>query len=388
LTHLQASVLYAEAGTWLAEVFMKLHDSDAARKTGRDAARLAERVLALRPTYGEALHAEQVINNDLGLLETLEMHPRDALPYIVRGREISGLEMKLNPGNSTATNNLAVTYLGLGDAEWSIGEIKKSIADYAAAGETGRRIYDAGTWFVWNSLLPYGTQAQRQADAGMLPDAKETLTQLGSAVSRLRSQESADASQNAVCFQDLAIAGVAIVSADPHGAREHAQLSIGEAKEVPPGYPNFYKQLCRGYGRYVLAQAQYLLADYAAAEQAARDALSTPNNGSQTLERDHADYSTWLALALARQGRLTDAAQAIAPAVKLHREIAVKNRGDDTQTIQLAAVLYAQALSDTSHRAALLKEAAALIDRTSPGIRNLASTRLWRTWITAASSQR
>ena len=71
------------------------------------------------------------------------------------------------------------------------------------------------------------------------------------------------------------------------------------------------------------------------------------------------ELSTWLAMAIARQGRLAEAAQVMAPVIKFHRELSAKNRGDQWQNVELAAALYAQALTDKTRSAALLREAAA-----------------------------
>ena len=96
---------------------------------------------------------------------------------------------------------------------------------------------------------------------------------------------------------------------------------------------------------------------------------------------------TWLALAQARQGHTSDAAQTIAPVVKFQRELAARNRGDRWQPQELAAALYAQALADPTHRAALLREAAVLIDGLVPEVRATHEVKRWRTWILEAQRQ-
>ena len=83
-------------------------------------------------------------------------------------------------------------------------------------------------------------------------------------------------------------------------------------------------------------------------------------------------------MALAKQGKLAESLDAIAPVVKLQRELAARNHGDVWQPTELAAALYAQALADAPHRAALLKEAAALLDAAPPALRPLHEIRQWR----------
>ena len=93
---------------------------------------------------------------------------------------------------------------------------------------------------------------------------------------------------------------------------------------------------------------------------------------------------TWLALAQVRQGRRDAAAQTIAPVVKFQRELAARNRGDRWQPQELAAALYAQALTDPANRTALLGEAARLIDGLAPEIRATHDVRQWRSRIVEA----
>ncbi|HEY4445142.1 MAG TPA: hypothetical protein VGN30_12730, partial [Steroidobacteraceae bacterium] len=131
----------------------------------------------------------------------------------------------------------------------------------------------------------------------------------------------------------------------------------------------------------------YLLGDYAAAERAERAAIEARKHSPDDAvsdQRDMGELSTWLSMAVARQGRLAEAAQLIAPVVKFQREIAAKNHGDQWQPVELAAALYAQALADKGRSPALLHEAAAKIDALPESMRVLHDVRLWRERIRAA----
>ncbi len=82
---------------------------------------------------------------------------------------------------------------------------------------------------------------------------------------------------------------------------------------------------------------------------------------------------------LARQGQTADAQQAVAPALKLHRDLhARKDNEDLTQRIELAQALLASAMAGGGKEAASLAEAAALIDGLPPRLRQLRSTQLMR----------
>ena len=132
---------------------------------------------------------------------------------------------------------------------------------------------------------------------------------------------------------------------------------------------------------HLAGRTDYLLGDYASAEQLEREAIKYRREwGSDTVtdKRALADMTTWLALAQLRQGRTPEAAATIAPVVKLYRELAPRNHGDVWLPLELASALYAQALTDPKQRAALLKEASALVDALAPVLRPLHEVQQWR----------
>jgi hypothetical protein len=139
---------------------------------------------------------------------------------------------------------------------------------------------------------------------------------------------------------------------------------------------------------HVMGRVDYLHGDYAAAERDERQALADrkqwSTDGTQD-ERDLAEVSTWLAMSLAKQGKLSDALREIAPVVKVQREWSARNHGDVWQPTELAAALFAEALADPPHRAALLKEAAALLDAAPPQLKSLRIIRQWRERVAEAS---
>jgi len=95
-----------------------------------------------------------------------------------------------------------------------------------------------------------------------------------------------------------------------------------------------------------------------------------------------------------RNGHAGEAASTIAPVVKFERELAARNHGDRWQPVELAEALYVQALTVPARRAALLHEAAGLIDGLVPEVRSTHDVRQLRAWIleaqrmTAAANRR
>jgi hypothetical protein len=178
-------------------------------------------------------------------------------------------------------------------------------------------------------------------------------------------------------------AGTALFSGDAAASLAIAQPEIEHLRSFKPrgGLEEFNANSSLFYANDLAGQAQYMLADYQGAEKSMREALQIRTRwpvSSNVDRRDQAEVSTILAMSMARLGWNADAAQIIAPVVKLHRSLARINQGDHPQTVELAAALYAQALADKTQRATLLHEAAVLVDSIPPQMRALKSSRLWR----------
>ena len=110
------------------------------------------------------------------------------------------------------------------------------------------------------------------------------------------------------------------------------------------------------------------------------------DGGNSEDQRELAEVSTWLAMSLAQQGKFADALREVAPVLKFQRDLSARNHGDVWQPTELAAALYAQALADPPHRAALLKEAAALLAAAAPTLKPLREIRQWRERVTQAQN--
>ena len=394
LKNLEAAVMYAEAGAWQVEVLQKLGRIDEARAVGIDAAAVAAKVLEVRPSYRSALHANQLIQGDLGGLAQDDLRPAEAIAYNLRSIDISHVQIKLDPNNTVAWNNLSIAYLTLGDVAWSQGRVRESVDYYHQALDAVGRASHAGAWFVLNALYPTGILALRQADAGMPEAAQKTQEGAVAASANLHSTEpgSSQLPIFADCYVKFVQAGLALARDDPQSARRAAQDSARAVRDRVPsgGFQGFFKEQCTFNAVDEQGQAEYLMADYAAAERTLRAALDARKEYPDSSNSDHRDVagtSTLLALAMARQGRLSDAAQIVDPVVKLHRTLAAHNHGDGLQTVELAKALYVQAMCESDKRVAALREAAALMDGLPAGLRPLHSVRLWRNWIGEAQKR-
>jgi hypothetical protein len=131
-----------------------------------------------------------------------------------------------------------------------------------------------------------------------------------------------------------------------------------------------------------------LLGDYASAITTQRPAVETKKavaTDAVADRRDLAIKSTWLAIALAKGGRAEEAVQVVRPVVAFEREMAAKNLGDAWVSVELAGALYAEALADKTQSAAMLQEAAKLLDATVPSVRTTHDVRQIRTLVREAA---
>jgi hypothetical protein len=138
---------------------------------------------------------------------------------------------------------------------------------------------------------------------------------------------------------------------------------------------------CDFYAPLVEAEAQFWSGNYAASEAAVRKGLEVRNQypvGGVDEARILQLAKALDALAVARQGRTTEAAALIQPVVAFERDLAARNKGDVTQRMELAQVLYVQSLTEPSRQPALHREALGLINQFPEAFRKLHSVTRWR----------
>jgi hypothetical protein len=289
-------------------------------------------------------------------------------------------------------NNMGVADQGVGDALWSMGRMRdaipyylKCLADYGHAAEAG------GTGFVIIHGYAVAQTSVHQAQIGDAAGAAATIASGEPFLAKLLRTEPKGSMAVSMVegLQSLPTAGIALEADDFAGAQRLARNNLRAMEATTPegGLQENQKYVSLFVGYHFEGRADYLLGDYAAAERAEKASMEarkhTPIEAVGD-RRDMGELSTWLAMAIARQGRAAEAAQLIGPVVKFQRDLAAKNHGDYWQTVELAAALYAQALTDKQRGPALLREAAAKIDALPAPMRELHDVRLWRGLISAA----
>jgi tetratricopeptide (TPR) repeat protein len=382
---------YAESGAWYATCLVFLGRDAEARRAGDEVFAVADQVLALRPGYRLALHAEQVTAGSLSAAAQNALDPAEMLRISKRGEQVSMTLLQLDPHNVTSLNNLGVAQSNIGDAIWATGRLRDSIPYYQKAIEVYGRAAGGGAAFAITQAYTALSLAISQAQMGDGAGAAASIAAETPFLDRLRASEPQGSLSPRLVENMLTIAGatIALERDDLAEARRAAQEAVQQLQsEKTEGTFQENQVAITAYsGLHVAGRADYLLGNYAAAEQAERQALEARTHWATegaSDQRNLKELSIWLTMALAKQGKLAEAAKEIAPTVRYQRELKAHNHGDVWQPAELAAALYAQALTDTGRRAPLLNEAAALLDATPPTLRGLHDIRLWRGLISAA----
>jgi tetratricopeptide (TPR) repeat protein len=391
LSNVEMGADYAEAGAWEVSALANLGRNDEARRSGVDALAVADKVLERRPGHRVALHAEQIIESNLAQVAVNDLNPKEALQFAEREVQISRTLLTLDPGNIVSANNMGVADQGVGDALWFMGRMHEAIPHYFKCLEDFAKATPGGAGFVIIHGYAVAQTATRQAQLGDDAGAGATIASAAPFLADLHRSEPKGSVAVVIAdsLVDLPIASAAFERDDHKAAVRMVQETVRKLTPITPesGVQENQKFTSLFIAYHVEGRADFLLGDYADAERAERASIAarrhTPIEAVSD-RRDIAELSTWLALAVARQGRLAEAAQLIAPVVKFHRELAVKNRGDEWQHVELAGALYAEALTDRTRAAALLHEAAATMDALPAAMRPLHDVKLWRDLISAA----
>jgi hypothetical protein len=385
LSNIDMAAFYADAAAWLVTALQNLGRNDEARRIGEDAVALADKVLEQRPGYRLALHAQQVIQSTLSGVAQNDLNPAEALRIARHNEQISTTLLNLDPNSFVSANNLGSAHQSLGDALWATGRLHDAIPFYVLSLNDFAKASGAGA----GQIILYAYQLTQvvyaQSVVGDAAAVSSTLATCAPFLTTLRQSEPAG-SMAPIIFDALCSVGTAQAAYerdDLVAARSIALAAVNRVQASKParGVQEVQKYVTLFLASNIAGHAEYLLGNYAAAERAQRGAIEARKKyltEAVSDRRDVAEKSTWLAMALARQNRLGEAAEVIAPVVKFHRELAAKNRGDRWQTLEFASALYAEALTDPKKSAALLREATALVAGLPATMSSVHDVRQWR----------
>jgi hypothetical protein len=392
LSNIDMSAYYAEAGAWTAQALESLGHYDEARRAGEDSMSVADQVLEQRPAYRLALHAQQIDVGVLGQVAQDDLNPQEASSAARRGEQVSLTLLKLDPHSVVSLNNYSVAEGSLAGSLWLGGRLREAMPHYRKQLDYMDSASGGGATFAISRSYVMAGLAIRQAQLGDTAAAATTLATAAPFLTKLRQSEPTGSMAVVMVEANgkIAEAWVALMRDDALSARGLVAKAVSglQAATAQPGAQEFQKNLSLHYAWDVEARAAYQLGDFAAAERSAAKALAVRRAvGTEATDdrRRLAELSTWIAMAQARQGHTSEAAQTITPVVTFLRELAAKNHGDRWLPQELAAALYAQSLSDPQKSAALLHEANALMEGLAPELRPVHDVRQWREYIQQAA---
>jgi hypothetical protein len=382
---------YAEGGAWLVTALTNAGQDNEALRVGEDAAAVADKVLEVRPGYRLALHAEQVIEANLSGAAQDLLDPARGLKVSQRAEQVSVTLLRLDPKNVTSMNNLGVAHQSVASALWAQGRLQEALPWFVKGLGDFNNAAAGGRGFMLVRAYNMADTAVREATVGDFA-AAERLVAEGAPFDEQVRKMSAPGSLPALLVtaaETLAAAQIAYERDDLESAHRLTSQVVGPFRDAKPvGAHEELQKASVMYGTsLVITRTEFGRGNYAAAESAVREGIQfrkIVSNGSVQDLRELNELATWLTLALVRQGRLTEAAQTIAPVVKFQRDLKLKNHGDVWQPYELANALYAQALTDPKQAPALLREATSLFDQLPASMRELHDVRQWRARIEAA----
>ena len=387
LTDLDMGAYYAEATAWLVTALYSTGQQALARTQAEDSFALCTRVLGRRPGHRVALHAQEILGSYLAGFALEDLDPLLSAQLSVRNEAISQTMLDLDPDNVVTLNNLGGNSVSAANAFWLAGHLQEAVRYNAKASEvTGRAAaHESSGDFLETHLLFTGFLALNQTMMGDAQGAAATLAKIRAIDVRLRKSDPAGSVGSVM--GDVWQKAIAVQAGLLHGEFAATQRLARETlSEIAPATPrsgdeSFGQALTVAALNHLLAIADYELGEFAAAAAAEELSLKSRKEFAApgvSTDRDLGESSTWLAMAQAREGKLTAAAATLAPVLKMQRDLRARNKSDAWLPMELARALYAQSLIEPARAPALLKEAAQLLEGLTPAVRQLPEPQLWR----------
>jgi hypothetical protein len=390
---LAAAAMYAEASAWEVHALANLGRSGEARRVGGEAIAVATQILDKRPGHMQALRAQTLAAGPLTALLRGEMRLAEALAMAEQSLRGWQEFVRLDPGNTVSWGNQLVGY----QLRYEVLQQMGRPADAAAALRTSFDIdrlsppsYRVRTILMFNA----GLLARLEANRGNLRQAEEALA--------LQNRWKPYLMANAASGFDAAL----WTSSDAYW-RLLATHAAGDYRRVLETAPSLiagldkvatqddgersWKDLSLRQLNLALAQAAFILNDYATAERAMTRVLEIRTHQPWLEQGDRRDVGyerAFAALVLARQGRQAEAQKLIAPVLEFERGLSPKNQDDPTQRLELAVALYVASVAGLGDASAQLAEANALMDKLPAEMRGLRDVAAWHQGIVDERSRR
>jgi hypothetical protein len=386
--NIHASANYASAGSWLGSALEELEQRKAAKATFEETVAVTGRVLDVMPGHTRALHARGISLSALSAIDYEENRVARAMVLAQQDERTQEDLIKLDPTNTASLNNLAVarfySFLYLDAAGRSQASCEKMRSVVAVA----KSLPNMGSFTARNFSSWAGILANCEAELGNPAAAGAALSQ----ASELWEKEIKPTS---VAFE-TAVARlwigtyrsyVLLANGDAVTSRDEARKALVDvdALEPPNKQGEFTKLRLRKQLNLGIAYAELQAGNAAGAEGAARTALAAwkplPRNGPFGQEEDGAVARTLVAHAIARQGRLKEAGEFLAPALQYQRDVYGKQKENRGQHYDYAYALYVSAMAEPAERSARLAEATTILESLPPEMLRTKSGQRFRGWV-------
>jgi tetratricopeptide (TPR) repeat protein len=384
LADLNAATQFAEASGWLAQAYVSLGRIDAARTVGLEGQQVATRILGQRPTHYQALRARALLNGTLADVAGNEWRQADRLALERETQRDWRTLTTIDPTNSISWNNLANAYNSAGRALRDLGRLRESVAEFQRI----REVEPAARERALPSnvmAFGYGWAAQAAADLGDGSAARAFQKELNRHADewlKRRDPQSFDGATEEVGSKALWNRWIAMTLGDDATVSEADKRVRERLEPLKPASAGQERTLAFQFAHLHLQRGEAALwrGDFAAAAQAMY-AVRTYRAKLPTVTLDAkvaaATDAAWLAVALARSGRVEEARELTGPALRVLREEERRNVDDQGLRLKLAQALYAASLTDSSLVKQLLAEAREITKALPPDLHSARSSRWW-----------
>jgi tetratricopeptide (TPR) repeat protein len=392
LDDLQISSEYAFAGAWRVNALVNLGRNDEALEVGKRAIAVANGVLAKRPWYRLTLNAREITDGSMVGAASGALDPRTGQAFALQEQQTAQTLISLDPGDVGTRNNFAIALSDVCMSLWAGGHLndalvwcRKPFPIWAGVSKNLNGSFVVQIRYLGSRL------AHWQAISGDLTGALRTAASDQDLFESGSTHQPPSGSGWFAPGLDTQIAQAEVMyergdftAASRVAGQATTQLQtakpVGDVQKLAQASLLHYLSNIDGH-------AEYQLGRFGASEGAERialrqNAIVLPFAPSVVAsKRDGAEISTWLAMALARQGKLRQAAQVIDPVVTFEQALLARNHGDVWVPYEVARALYAQALAEPTQRGVALTRAATLLRGLPPRLQSLHDVRQWRQWV-------
>ncbi|HEY5365327.1 MAG TPA: hypothetical protein VIL19_02550 [Casimicrobiaceae bacterium] len=374
-----SAVAYAEGSAWLSAALLQIGRSDDAIRAGNEAVDIATKILQKQPGNTLALRSRGLSYSELAEASFGKFMISKALDFSLSSAHDYESLVGIDPSNAIAWNNLAVAYGDAAQSYLDLGRIDEAMAQ-------ARKALDIEHHSVLMSSLAFGMMdyvghiATVEADRGNVHEAAAARADLARVTDIAVRDLPADAFPrrmitelaNWYTFAVPAATGdfrAVVMQAESSARRLQAVAVQNDEQDRVKGV-----RLIAAWD--AMADAQYRLHDYPAAEATSAKALELRRQLPQrTVQdaRDASDEQMLAALIAVRLGKMDDARRLAGPPLALHRGYFARNTEDSTQHVQMARALYVAASAGLGDHAKELAQAASIIARLPPQTRRLIS---------------